>query len=87
MAGVEGGMETVTDFLFLASKITVDSDCCHKIKTLPPWKKSYDKPRQCIKKRRHPFANKGPHTQSYVISRSHVQSESWTIKKVHKCMK
>ena len=39
-------METVTNFIFLGSKITVDSDCSHKIKTLAPWKKSYDKPRQ-----------------------------------------
>jgi len=38
-------METVTDFIFLGSKITVDSDCNHEIKTLASWKKSYDKPR------------------------------------------
>ena len=36
-------METVTDFIFLGSKITVDSDDSHKIKTLASWKKSYDK--------------------------------------------
>ena len=36
-------METVTDFLFLGSKITADGDCSHEIKkTLAPWKKSYD---------------------------------------------
>ena len=52
-----------------------------KLKDAIPWKKSCDKPRQCIKKQRHPFANKGPHTQRYVISSSHVQSENWTIKK------
>ena len=33
-----------------------------------PWKKSYDKPRQCIKKQRHYFANKGPYSQSYGFS-------------------
>ena len=38
-------METVTDFIFLDSKITADGDCKHKIKTLAPWKESYDKPR------------------------------------------
>ena len=43
-------METVTDFIFLGSKITVNGDCSHKIKTkqnktLVPWKKSYDKSR------------------------------------------
>ena len=37
--------ETVADFIFLGSKITVDGDCSHEIKTLTPWKKSYDQPR------------------------------------------
>ena len=41
---IDGGkVETVTDFLFLGSKITADSNCNHEIKI--PWKKSYDKPR------------------------------------------
>ena len=41
-----GKVETVTDFIFLGSKITVDGDCRHEIKkTFVPWKKSYDKPR------------------------------------------
>ena len=53
-------LETVTDFIFLDSRITVDDDCSHEIKrTLAPWKKSYDKPRQHIKKQRHHFADKG----------------------------
>ena len=43
-------VETVTDFIFLGSKITADCDCSHEIKTLAPWKESYDKPRQHIKK-------------------------------------
>jgi len=38
-------METVTDLIFLGSKITADGDCSHEIKTLAPWKKSYDQPR------------------------------------------
>ena len=38
---------------FLGSKITVDGDCSHEIKTLASWKKSYDKPRQHIKNLRH----------------------------------
>ena len=33
-------METVTDFIFLASKITAHLDCSHEIKTLAPWKES-----------------------------------------------
>ena len=50
-------VETVTDFIFLGSKIPADGDCSHEIKTLAPWKKSYDQHRQCIKKQRHYFAN------------------------------
>ena len=43
-----------------------------KLKTLAPWKTSYDKPRECIKKQRHHFVNKGPYSQSYGFSSSHV---------------
>ena len=46
-------METLRDFIFLGSKITADSDCSCEIKTFAPWKKSYDKSRQHIKKQRH----------------------------------
>ena len=35
-------VETVSDFIFWGSKITADGDCSHEIKTLIPWKKSYD---------------------------------------------
>ena len=38
-------MKTVPDFILGASKITADGDCSHEIKTLAPWKKSYDQPR------------------------------------------
>ena len=65
--------EAVTDFILLGSKITVDSDCSHEIKTLAPWKKSCDKPRRHIKKqRRHHFADKVLYSQSYDFSSSHV---------------
>ena len=40
----EETMETVRDVIFLDRKITADSDCSHEIKTLAPWKESYDKP-------------------------------------------
>ena len=40
---------------------------------LAPWKESDDKPRLCIKKQRHYFVNKGPYSQSYGFSGSHVQ--------------
>ena len=63
-------VETVTDFIFLGSKITVDSDCSHEIKSLVPQKKSYDKPRQRVKKQRHHFVNKGLSSQSYGFSSS-----------------
>ena len=43
-------MDIVTDFIFLASKITADGDYSHEIKTLTPGKKNYDQPRQHIKK-------------------------------------
>ena len=43
-----------------------------KLKTLAPWKKSYDKPRQHIKKQRHHFANKGPYSQGYSFPGGHV---------------
>ena len=48
---------------------------------LTPWKESYDQHREHIKKQRHYFANKGPSSQSYGSSNSHVGCESWTIKK------
>ena len=57
-------MEIVTDFIFLGSKITADGDCSHEIKTLAPWKRRYDQPRQHIKKQRHYFADKGPSSPS-----------------------
>ena len=40
---------------------------------LAPWKESYDKPKQYIKKQRHHFADKGPYSQSYGFSISHVR--------------
>ena len=79
-------METETDFIFLSSKITADGDCSHEIKRRLPWKKSYEKPRQHIRKQRHYFANKGPSSQSYGFSSGHVwmweldHKESWVPK-------
>ena len=55
-------------------------------KTLAPWKESYDKPRQRIKKQRHYFTEKGPSSWSYGFSSNHVQmweldhKESWVPK-------
>ena len=53
---------------------------------LAPWKKSYDKPKQIIKKQRHHFANRGPYSQNYGFSSSHVwmweldHKEGWVLK-------
>ena len=66
-------VESVADLIFLGSKITADSDCSHEIKTLAPWKKAYDKPRQHIEKQRHRFADKGLFSQSYGLFSSHVR--------------
>ena len=65
-------VETVTDFILGGSKITADVHCSHEIKMLAPWKKSYDSCRQHIKKQRHYFADKGPSSQNYGFSSSHV---------------
>ena len=67
--------ETVTDFILGSSKITADGDCSHEIKTLVPWKKSYDQLRQQIniEKERNYFADKGLSSQSHGSSRSLVR--------------
>ena len=64
--------ETVSGFIFLGSKVTADGDCSHEIKTLTPWKESYDQPRLHIEKQRHFFANKGLSSQGYGFSSGHV---------------
>ena len=74
-------METVADFIFLGSKIPLDGDHSHEIKRRFPWKKSYEKSRQHIKKQKHNFANKGPYNQSYVFPVVMYGCERWTIKK------
>ena len=79
-------VETVRDFILWGSKITADGDCSHEIKTHAPWKKSYDQPRQHVKKQRHYFAYKGPSSQSYGFSNSHVwmweleHKEGWALR-------
>ena len=58
--------ETVADFIFLGSRITVDGDCSHEIK------RQEGKLWQHIKKQRHHFVNKGLYSQSYGFFSSHV---------------
>ena len=75
-------METVRGFIFLGSKITADGDCSHEIKTLAPWKKSYDQPRQHIKKQRRYFpTNVCRLVKGVVFPLVMYGCESWAIKK------
>ena len=64
-------VETVTDFIFLGSKITADGDCSHETRRRS-LREKYQKPRQHIKKQRHYFANKGPSSQGFGFSSSLV---------------
>ena len=65
-------MKMVTDFIFLGSKITADDDCSHEIKRyLLLGRKAMTK-LDSIKKQRYYFANKGPSSQGYGFSSSHV---------------
>jgi len=67
-------MEIVTDFILGGSKITADGDCCHEIKRcLLLERKAMTNLDNVFKKQRHYFANKGPPSQSYVFSSSHVR--------------
>ena len=66
-------METVTDFLFLGSKITADGDCSHEIKRcLLLGRKAMTNLDSTLKNQRHYFANKGLSSQGYDFSSSHV---------------
>ena len=66
-------METVTDFLFLDSKITADGDCSHEIKRCLLLGRKDNKYRQLLKNQRHYSADKGPYNQSYDFFSSHVK--------------
>ena len=66
-------VETVSDFIFGGSQITADGDCSHEMKRrLLLGSKVMTQPRQHIRKQRHCFANKGPSSQGYGFSSSHV---------------
>ena len=64
-------VKTVTNFILGATKSLPMVTVAMKLKDTP-WKKSYDKLRQHIKKQRHYFTNKGPFSKSYGFSSSHV---------------
>ena len=80
-------MEIVRNFIFGGVPKSLQMvTAAMKLKTLAPWKKSYNQPRQHIQKQKHYFANKGPSNQSYGFSVSHVwmweldHKESWAPK-------
>ena len=66
-------------------RLTATKKNFHEIKIPAPWKKSYNKPRQCIKKQRHHFADKGPYSHSFDYGFPSTVviygCEKWTIKK------
>ena len=73
--------ETVTDFIFLGSKITADGDYSHEIKKiLGPWKKSYDQ-HSILKSRDITFLTKVHIVKAMVLPEVMYKGESWTIKK------
>ena len=75
-------METVTDFIFLGSKITADGDCSHEIQTLAPWKKNYDKLDSILQSRDITLPTKVCLVKAMIFPVIMYGCESWTIKKV-----
>ena len=65
-------VETVADFIFLGSKITADGYCSHEIKRQLLLGRKDDQSREHIEKQRHYSVNKGPYSQGYGFSSSHV---------------
>ena len=81
MANRWGKVETVADFIFLSPKITAAGVCSQEIKRrLLLGRKA--KTNLHIKKQRYHFTNKGPYSQSYGFSSSHVECDSLFLKKV-----
>ena len=74
-------METMRDFIFGGSKITADDDCSHEIKTLAPWKKSYDQLDSILKSRDITLPTKVHLVKAMVFPVVMYGCESWTIKK------
>ena len=85
MANRRGSMEAITDFIFLGSKITADSDCSHEIKRCLLLRRKTMTNLDSIKKQRHHLAD-SPYSQSYGFSISFVwigelnQKEGWAPK-------
>ena len=79
-------METVTDFIFLGSKITADGNCSHEIKkkTFAPWKKSYKNLDSILKSKDITLPTKVPTDKAMVFPVVIYGSESWIMKKAPK---
>ena len=77
-------VETVTDFIFLGSKITADGDCSHEIKRCLLLGRSYDQPRQHVKKQRRYFAKKVHLVKAMVFPVVMYGCESWAVKKAER---
>ena len=73
MASMGGKVEVVTYFLFLGSKITMDGDYSHKIRSLLLGRKAMTNLDSVLKKQRHYSASKDPYSQGYGLPSSHVQ--------------
>ena len=76
-----GKVEAVTDFIFLGSKITVNVDCSHEVKTLVPWKESYENLDSIFKSRDIALLTKVHIFKAMVFPVVMNGCESWTIKK------
>ena len=79
-AGIKITGRNINNFRY-ADDATLMAESKEELKMLTPWKKSYDQPRQHIKKQRHYFANKVPSSQGYGFPVVMYGCESWTIMK------
>ena len=77
-------METVADFIFLGSKITLDGDCSHEIKTLAPRKINSDNLDSILKSRDITLPTKVCLVKAMVFPLVMYRCESWTIEKVER---
>ena len=74
-------VETVSDFIFLGSKITADGDCSHEIKSLAPWKKVMTNQDSILKSRDSTLPTKVRLVKAVVFPVVMYGCESWTVKK------
>ena len=75
-------VEAMIDFILLGSPTTAASDCSHEIKRLAPWKESYDKPRQHIKRRDITLLIKVCIVKAVDFTIIKYRCENWTKNKV-----